>query len=324
MNKSTNRGAPAQVALCALRYAPADPQYRTLAPLALACQSAGMSVGAYALEWQGGIPQGVELIRPRALGLTTRAREKRYWRQLADVLRKNAVDCAVGFEAQPCFDIHIRSAGVDGEQQMILGDGKPTQLSPIPWRKPQRVERPPHGEQVVFAMAGGDLVKRGFERLVVGIGRQAEKLRSRCRIIACGQLEPKFLAAAQVLQLRDAVEVDAEIDPREALRHADLFVDLSYEATANPWIYDALASSVAVITHNDIAEAELVRNAKAGVVLDAPFRQEECNRVLADVVTLQRQRQAWRRRAAGAASSKWFGHAELVARQIKRMAATRR
>ena len=322
MSKSTSQSSRPVVALCASRYAPADPSYRALAPLALACQSEGMSVVAYALDWQGDVPQGVELVRKRPFVLKQAARENRYWRQLPKALKKAAVDIAVGFEAQPCFDLHLRSSA-DGQQQLVLADHQVLEeLPPMPEKQPARIRTSAQGDKVVLAMAGGDLVKHGFERLVVGVGRMAENLRSRCRIVACGQLEPKFLASAQVMSLGDAVEVDAAADPRKALREADLFVDLSFKATANPWIYDALASGVGVFTHGEIQEAELVRRARAGVVLDAPFRQEDCNRVLADAVALQRQRQAWRRNAAQLATRrrKWFGQAELIAKHIKRMA----
>lgn len=323
MNASSSQRP--KVALCAYRYAPADPAYRTLAPLALACQSDGMSVRAYALEWQGDVPQGVELIQRRPFGFSPAARQSRYWRQLPKALKKDAVDVAVGFEARDCFDLHVRSDGADGKQLLASADNEPLELPPMPEKQQAKVGAPSHGDQVVFAMAGGDLTKHGFERLVVSIGRLAENLRSRCRIVACGQLEEKFLASAQVMSLGDAVEVDAAADPRKALREADLFVDLSFEPAANPWIYDALASGVAVFTHSDIQQAELVRRARAGVVLDAPFRQEDCDRELADALALQRQRQAWGRNAAQRATRRrWFGQAELVVEHIRRVAATGR
>lgn len=321
MSKSTSQRGRPVVALCAYRHAPADPAYRALAPLALACQSHGLSVVAYALDWRGDVPEGVEL-RKRPVVLKP-ARESRYWWQIAKALKRCA-DVAVGFEAQPCFDLHLCSSG--GKQRLVFADNQVLELPPVPGQEPAKIRTPTRGDNVVLAMAGRDLTKHGFERLVVGVGRMAENLRSRCRIVACGQLEEKFLASAQCMSLADAVEVDAAADPRAAFREADLFVDLSFGATANPWVYDALASGVAVITHSGVQEAELVREAKAGVVLDAPFRQEDCNRGLAEAVASQRQRRAWGRNAAQLAtrSGKWFGQAELVAEHIKRMAATRR
>lgn len=327
-DSGTATDAAPRVALCVGRYAPAAPTYRSLAALARVCAERGLAVSVYALDWTGEVPAGVVLKRRRAFGFSATARTARYWRGLPQALAEDGIDCAVGFEDQEWCHIRVQSCRADGRQQMTVGAlavgcrEEIVNLPPVAGPRPCATLR--QSGDVVFVMAGDDIVAHGLERLFVGLGKLAEGPRDRCRVVACGRLDRKFLAAADVLGLRERLVVDATADPRRALQDADVFVDLSYAPRSNPWIYDALAAGVAVITQEEIAEARLVCDGRAGVVLPAPFRQADFNSVLADAVASRRQRRTWHGGAVAVATDDWFGQAERIADRIARLSAPQR
>lgn len=297
------------VALCTPCYSPTEPSARILPGLAVACRDSGMKPRIYAGVWRGEAPAGTDVVRT-PLGVTTAARIRRFPRRIGGLLERHRMDCVVGLGSLPDADICI-----DGSQ--LTAGGRCVCLPPgvaTPAASRRRT-----GSDVTFLMVGGDLAAQGVERLLVALGRLPAAARQRCQVELRGRLPRSFLRAAAVLGLADRVAPPLQAAPASALARADVVVDLSYRATANGWLFDAMAAGAAVLTHDGLQEADLVRSADAGVVLATPFDATACaqavDRLLADTAQLR----AWQANAArfGAAASR-YGQVPRVMAAIAR------
>ena len=215
----------------------------------------------------------------------------------------------VGFGGLPGVDISLGCA--------TLGIGKRTVPLPPGLALPQAAPRR-RGAEVVLAMVGDDLAAHGVERLLVALGRLSASAQQRCRVLLLGRLARRFLKAAAVLGLADRVAPPAALDPVPVLAAVDAVVDLSYRATANAWLFDAMAAGAAVLTHDELAQAALVRAAAAGVVLPTPYKPKDCADALGRLVEDEAQRRTWQANAAlfGAAPNR-YGQLRLAMTAIE-------
>ena len=307
------------VALCAYRFSPAESRYRALLPVAEACAARGLSVRIYAYSWQGEEPAGAELVYAPVAAMTEKHRRRRYEGWLAATLRQVPSACALGFDAIGGIDLLCgrREGPRTSEGLRCLPPGLDAE-PPASRSKPAARDR----DSVVFALAGADLVAHGFERLLVGLGRLPEELRRRVKVVALGALPNAFRRTASVFDLAGQVTLLAEDRTVAALLdEADVFVDLAYAPSSNGWIFDALAAGRAVVSHDGIDEAALVRQAEAGVVLEVPFQQQALNRALLDLVAVPDQLARWRENAVRfVADPRHYGQADRIAAVVERLA----
>ena len=326
------------VAFCAFSYTPADPHYRPLIPVALACRRRGMDIRVYVGDWQGTAPAGIDIVTVPVAAITESTRFERWQHWVMAALDRAPAGCVVGFEPMSGLDILYGAEPTSlatrlGEANaplfhLLSGDGGtlgelPPGLGtrPAPPGASRATLRALWGfgaDDVVFAMAGGDLVRHGFERLLAALGRLPEPLREHCRVLAVGRLSHGFAAVAGALKLRGRVQVDAGIPARDAIEAADVLVELAYQPMSNGWLFDALAAGRPVVTHDAVAEARMARQADAGIVLPAPFRQEDLNRSLVDIVSSPARRRQWGENAGRyAVAPELHGQAERVAATIE-------
>ena len=174
---------------------------------------------------------------------------------------------------------------------------------------------------IVFVAIGGDLVEQGVERLFGALGRLPVERRERCRVLALGRLARGFGAAIRVLGLRErTVVVEDGLGWRDAIEAGDVFVSLPYSCASNGWTIDAMAAGRAVLTHAGVAESSLVAEAGGGIVLDAPFRQADCDRAVADLASdAERLRGLQRNAAEFGQAPERYGRADELARRIENL-----
>lgn len=315
--------APARplVALAAFDFAPTDPKYRLLAAAAAACARRGLAVRVYACTWSGAAPADVAVVRLPVAAWSAAARLARYQRRLARRLRRDRARCVVGFDAALTgVDIRCGSSRLAPAR----GDETPADWSATPL--PPGLGRPPTGnppvrsrpgDNICLAMIGDDLVARGADRLFAALGALPAQTRARCRVAAAGRLAKEHLAAAHAFGLGDRVRVSANGEPEDILAAADVLVDLPFQPAADSWVFNALAAGAVVLTHQEVAEARLVRAARAGVVLPTPYRQADCDQALARLLDAPHRRRDWAANAARfAARPQHYHAAECVAKRI--------
>lgn len=301
----------------AFHYTPSDPRHRDLVPVALACRERGLAVRVYACMWEGEAPPEVDLVRVPVAAMTVAAREARFRRWIATALRDVRPACAIAFDASAGMRVDPPAAA-DLASDVPPGTAA-AEIVPRVGRDDLRARFAYGAEDVVFVMLGGDLVEQGIERLVVAVGRLPDGLRKRCRILALGRLPAGFRASLRVLGLGEQTHVVEDgVFWRDAIEAGDVFVGLPYAAAANGWVFDAMAAGRVVLTHAAVAEAALVREADGGVVLATPYRQADCDRTVAELVSDADKRRRWQRAAAVyAAVPDRYGRAAELARRIE-------
>ena len=318
---------PLLVTFLAFRHIPGDPRCRDLLPAAVACRALGLNVRIYSCIWAGDVPGNIELVRVPVAAMTTAARMDRYRRWVAGALCRLPAACVIDFDG-------ARGAVVEPKPSSDIFADLPLGLGgqPIAPHAASDVLRRNLGfaeDDVVFVMVGGDLVSQGVERLFTALGRLPVEDRERCRMLAVGRLAGSLRTAARVLGLRDRTQIiETGMFWRDAIEAGDIFVDLAYAPSSNGWIFDALAAGRAVLTHDWVAQADWVRQADGGIVLEAPVGQAECNRAALDLVTDSGLRERCQANAtAFGQDPARFGRSSCLALRIEqlcRQAGTRR
>ncbi|MDE0036261.1 MAG: glycosyltransferase [Gammaproteobacteria bacterium] len=319
-------GEPPLVSFCALEYSKADHRYRSLLPVAQACRRRGLSVRVFVPDWRGPMPDGIDVIAVpvTAVGRNTRRARRREW--VAKSLRSPLPGLVVGFDAQGGINIRRWEPGQPQCGRVLDGLPPGLERAPTPPERLREAVRAEFGlgeEEVVLAMAGSDLVSRGFERLFMALGKLPAAQRGRCTVLAAGRPGIRLGAAERVLGLDGRIRFDSDLSPLDAIGAADAFVDLPlpHGRSSNGWIFDALAAGRPVVTHAGVSESRLVCDAHAGIVLASPFRQDDLNRALAKLLGSSAERTRWSANAAEFASSReHFGQAEKVAAVIEQHA----
>ena len=323
----------APVVFHAFRYAPSDPRYRDLVPLATACAERGLAVRVYACLWEGEPPPAIDLVRVPVAAMTAAGREARFRRWIDAALGAGRPGCVIGFDARG--EVVVESPS--GRAAMPCGSALPPGIGRCgaTARAEGSALRARLGfaaSDVVFAAIGGDLVEQGVERLFTALGALPVEVRERCGVLALGRLAAGFRTSIEVLGLADRtriVEADAVVasaDPaasaglswRDAIEAADVFVALPYAPASNGWVFDALTAGRAVLTVAALAESALVADADGGIVLAAPFRQADCDRAVSDLVRDAERRAGWQRNAAAfGALPERYGRADALADRIE-------
>ena len=307
---------PRIVCFSAVDYSGADPKYRSLFPVAQACQRRGMKVRVFVGRWRDPVPPGVDIVAVPVTALGRAARCKRRRRWVAESLRLSPPGCFVDVDAGSGNGIG------DGTDDDSAGPRRlPPGLARAGNRNALRDEYGYTARTVVFAMAGDDVVEHGIERLLMALGRLPEALRDRCAVLAAGGLDPGFRTAVRALKLDGRIIVCEELPALDAIAASDAFVDLPYRASCNGWVFDAMAVGRPVITHSGVEESSLVQDADAGLVLALPFRQRDFNRALVDFVESVEARGTWSANATRFAGDPAnYGRADGVAAAIERQA----
>ncbi len=229
-------------------------------------------------EWQGEAPQDADHVTMpwyiRLRGRLPPGGQTGYLRWLRGVFRRSPAGCTVGW-GLPGIDVECASTDAEDGPELLPPGLAAAPTEPAATRQIRRSLGLPD-TAVVLAMVGGDLVARGFERVLFAIAAMPANVRERLHLIAAGKLSPRFLQAARVLGLTQRVHVcDAGLAPQEplpsdnascpspsrrpitlsnfaetaksdrllddVLDDADVLVDLPYAASANAAIFDALA-----------------------------------------------------------------------------------
>lgn len=88
-------------------YFPYGGQQRDFLRLATECLSRGHSIDVYALNWQGDIPQGMNLVRVPVSSMTRIGLYRRYTDWVGRELQKRESSCVVGFNKMPGLDVYF-------------------------------------------------------------------------------------------------------------------------------------------------------------------------------------------------------------------------
>jgi UDP-glucose:(heptosyl)LPS alpha-1,3-glucosyltransferase len=94
------------LAFCLYKYFPFGGMQRNFLRIAKACLSRGHAVRVYVLEWQGDVPEGIELVRVPVHAFSNIRRYRKFSAWLARDLTERPVDRVVGFNKMPGLDVY--------------------------------------------------------------------------------------------------------------------------------------------------------------------------------------------------------------------------
>ncbi|NMG03084.1 glycosyltransferase family 4 protein [Azoarcus taiwanensis] len=94
------------LAFALYKYFPFGGMQRNFLRIAKACLARGHAVRVYVLEWQGEVPEGIELVRVPVRAVSNVGRYRRFSAWLARDLAQRPVDRVVGFNKMPGLDVY--------------------------------------------------------------------------------------------------------------------------------------------------------------------------------------------------------------------------
>lgn len=95
-----------QLAFCLYKYFPYGGLQRDFLRIALTCQARGHAIRVYALEWQGEVPPGFELVRVPVTSYANHRRYAKFTRWVEADIARRPVDRVVGFNKMPGLDVY--------------------------------------------------------------------------------------------------------------------------------------------------------------------------------------------------------------------------
>ena len=95
-----------QLAFCLYKYFPFGGLQRDFLRIALTCQARGHDIRVYALEWDGEVPPGFELVRVPVKAFTNHGRYAKFTDWVQADLRRRPADRIVGFNKMPGLDVY--------------------------------------------------------------------------------------------------------------------------------------------------------------------------------------------------------------------------
>jgi UDP-glucose:(heptosyl)LPS alpha-1,3-glucosyltransferase len=95
-----------QIACCLYTYFPYGGLQRDFLRIALECRKRGHQVRVYTLQWEGTLPDGIELVPVPVHSFLRGARNKKFARWVHNDLARRPVDRVVGFNKMPGLDIY--------------------------------------------------------------------------------------------------------------------------------------------------------------------------------------------------------------------------
>lgn len=150
-------------------------------------------------------------------------------------------------------------------------------------------------DALLLLFIGSGFETKGLDRALRALASLASDLRKRSQLMIIGEDRPGLLGfrrsrrkygdqAEQLGVGRQVHFVGGRPDIPELLAAGDLLLHPAYRENTGTILLEAITAGVPVLTTNDCGYAHHVRQAGAGIVLSAPFEQDQLNRELAALV----------------------------------------
>lgn len=141
-------------------------------------------------------------------------------------------------------------------------------------------------DDIILLMVGSGFKAKGLDRAISAFASLSPDLKKRCYFFVIGQDNPaNFRKLAIKLNVKDHVYfLGGRLDVPNFLLAADLLIHPAYHENTGTVLLEALAAGLPVLTVDVCGYAYYIKDAKAGLVLDSPFRQIELNSALEKMI----------------------------------------
>ena len=146
----------------------------------------------------------------------------------------------------------------------------------------------------LLLFVGSGFVKKGLDRLLTGMRALPRELLDRTHLIVLGDdNSTRFARIARRLSLGDRVRfLGGRDDVPEILLAGDGLALPAFDETAGMVILEAMIAGLPALVTENCGYAGYLRDAGAGLITPAPFRQQTFNEQLAELLTSP-QRECW-------------------------------
>lgn len=148
-------------------------------------------------------------------------------------------------------------------------------------------------DDILLLMIGSGFITKGLDRALIALSALPDGLQEKTRLIVIGQDAPgAFERMARRLGVADRVEImRGRDDVPRFLIGADLLVHPAYVENTGTVLLEAIVAGLPVLATDVCGYAHYVLEAKAGLLVKAPFRQESFNSLLQKMITSDERRQ---------------------------------
>ncbi len=153
-----------------------------------------------------------------------------------------------------------------------------------------------HEHEFLLLMVGSGFKTKGLARVLRGLAALPEHLKNCSQLMVIGKDNPKiFIRQAKRLGILNKVKfLGGREDVQQIMLAADLLVHPAYNENTGTVLLEAIVSGLPVLTTDVCGYAHYVHAANAGMVMASPFRQQQFNEILADML-LSPLRDQWHR-----------------------------
>ena len=194
-----------------------------------------------------------------------------------------------------------RHNATEPERMLLLPPGVPRdRMAPDNATEVRDVLRAELGfepDQLMLLVLGPGFINKGLDRSLIALAQLPDDLRRRTRLIAIGHDDARsFLRMAQRLRIAERFTVlPSREDIARFLQGADLLLYPAYSETAGSALLEAIVAGLPSIASDVCGYAPYVERARAGLLVESPFRQDVFNTMVADVLRDDARRASWRR-----------------------------
>lgn len=163
-------------------------------------------------------------------------------------------------------------------------------------RKMRRTVRDNFGvgdEENLLLFVGSGFKTKGLDRAIDALAALPPSMRRQSRLLVIGQDNAgSFERLAETLGVASQIRfLGGRDDIPELLNAGDLLIHPAYSENTGTVLLEAITSGLPVLTTDVCGYAPHIETADAGTVLQSPFRQEELNRQLREMLTTDKRHQ---------------------------------
>ena len=146
----------------------------------------------------------------------------------------------------------------------------------------------------ILLMIGSGFKTKGVDRTLLAYAALSHELKQRTHVLILGSDNPdKFLRQAKKLKISDKVSfLGGRNDVPRFLLAADVLLHPAYNENTGTVLLEAIVAGLPVLTTDVCGYAGHVQEANAGRVLSSPFKQQEFNQAVADML-LSAEKDKW-------------------------------
>jgi len=160
-----------------------------------------------------------------------------------------------------------------------------------------------NNDDFLLLLIGSGFKTKGLDRALFGLKnyleQKQEQEQENVYFYIIGQDNPKqFQDEISKLGIQEQVKIfSGRDDISRFLLAADLLIHPAYHENTGTVLLEALVSGLPVLTTDVCGYAHYINNAQAGVVLPSPYKQEQLNQQLQNIINAPEQRQRWQNNA---------------------------